>query len=292
MRLLWVQDLSPFKRVGGAQLTDYTHIIAGIRRGHDIVPMISEDGPVDSELPCDGAIVSNCASFPPAFFKRLHERGVPTVFLYHDFTCRWRLFYPMQDKCRQCYLRERWIEHYQNARLLVWLSPLHRDSFLFEFPELLDHQFALVPSPVRTADFFPTNQPRQGVLVTSGFLAFKGRRNILSWAEANPSIPITAIAYAEEDQAQVPPNISLITPQPHSAMNALYNKHEVLLHLPSTTQPFERTCAEAILAGCRVVGNELVGALSYPWFTSAAEVAKHCDAAPEDFWVAVERVLA
>ncbi len=71
-------------------------------------------------------------------------------------------------------------------------------------------------------------------------------------------------------------------------MNEGYTNYEAVLLLPANPQPFERVAAEAMLAGCQVIANELVGATSFPWFTSRDEVAKYCGEAPKRFWEHVE----
>ncbi len=290
MKASWTQDLNPFRYSGGAGLTDRAMIEAGMRRGHQIDLVIAEDGAPAVDDESDVFVVSNCTAFGQDYFKKLAATGKPVVFYFHDYTCRWRLFFPMEAKCRQCYLRERWAPVFDQAALFVWLSPLHREMYLHVYPELAEKPYAVIPSPVDPTKFFDMGQPRDGVLVVNGLQAFKGRQNVLDWAVSHPQ---TAVRVAGSDQQEgLPENVTCLGLIPPQQMNALYNQHEAVLLLPATPQPFERVAAEARMAGCNVIVNELVGAASYPWFTDVQQLREQCAAAPMDFWAALEKLVA
>jgi len=49
--------------------------------------------------------------------------------------------------------------------------------------------------------------------------------------------------------------------------------------------------AEAYLAGCEIIGNKLIGALSHSWFKSRKEVEEHCGNSSKLFWEKIEEAL-
>lgn len=290
MRVAWVQDLNIFSVGGGAQLTDQAHFNEGVRRGYQMSLMLPDSDP---ELPyhCDFIIASNCVNFKVDYLHDLVKRGKKIIWFFHDYFCRWRLFYPMLDKCKRCYLKPRWLPILTQSPLLIWLSPLHRDSWLWSYPELADMPYALIPSAIDTTQFFNMHMTRKGIICNSGLCLFKGRRRVLEWARGHPETHITFIGGNDLPEEPLPPNCSYIGGFSHLKMNDVFNQFEALLHLPATPQPFERAFVEAYLAGCKLIANSLVGALSYDWFTSREEVAKHVAKAPKDFWDSIEKAL-
>ena len=295
MRILWVQDLDPLVSPGGAELNDRQHIIEGIRRGHEVQVVVPGLNPHDLERPADLVVVSNSMSLPLAAYDNWRVRRIPWVIFAHDYhpwVCKWRLFYPMEDRCRTlCFLRERWAPILQEARLLIWLSPLHRWAWLYAYPALESHPHALVPSAVDVELFRDLGQPRSGVVMVNSLAGFKGAANVLQWAEVHPGVEITHIGGNQEGRA-LPPNVRDVGYVGRTQMNEQLNRHETFLHLPSTPMPFDRTVVEAYLAGCAIEANELVGALSWPWFREGREAVRvACRAAPQTFWTEVERCL-
>ena len=286
MKVAWIQDLSPWTELGGAQLTDKAHIIEGIKRGHDIEIILPGTQPIFDEW-ADLIVVSNATMFPIAMFQNFTK---PYVFFIHDYwpLCRWRLYYPMLDRCRTCYPSQDWRPIFQKSNLIIWLSPLHRESWLFSFSELEQHAYTLAPSPVSPQEFYDMKLERHGAIAVNSGIDFKGRDRFVEWAREHPDVEITLVGPGDD----MPPNVKSVGIVPYTKMNELYNQHEAFVHLPITPQPFERTCAEAFLARCRVVGNPNLGALSWPEFSQGRDaVATLLLASSSHFWDAIEEVI-
>jgi hypothetical protein len=286
-RIAWLQDLCPWEKGGGAQLTDRAHIGEGIIEGHtvDIYTPNTEGGlRLDSDL----FLISNASSFNPGVLADLAETGRTCWFL-HDYwpVCKWRLFYPMQERCRTCQERSRWVPIIRQARLLIWLSPLHRESWLWQCPELADVPYALIPSPVSTEEFFDMHEDREGVICIESLFPFKGRANVVRWAEEHPDIQVSCLG-GNPSPEPLPPNMVDLGYVPYYDLNNLLNRHRSLLHLPVSPSPFDRTTVEAYLAGCSIIHNGNVGALSYDWFRSASLIKHHMKSSPLKFWDAIE----
>jgi len=291
VKLLWFQDLDPMVSAGGAQLNDRAIIQLGYQLGLDIQIVVPESGPPSLD-DVGAVIISNATRFPVGMYQELQDKGAPYIFFFHDYwpMCKWRLFYSQEEKCKTCFLKERWLPIIQEAALLIWLSPLHRQAWLWSYPELRRHRYALVPSAIDPGQFHDLGLDRKGTVAVDSGLAFKGSSMFLEWAEAHPEEPITLAGPVEG--LVLPPNVTAIGMVPYQQMNQLYNRHQTFLHLPTTAQPFDRTVAEAYLASCRVTGNKNVGALSWPFFKKGpAAVAEAVGSAPLTFWKAVARAV-
>ncbi len=292
MKITWIQDLEVFTSGGGAQLTDRTHIIEGLRRGHSVDLLTPQSGLTTPDK--DAFVISNASVFRFELFENLLTTNKPLIWFLHDYwpICKYRLFYPMQDTCKSCYLKERWLPVLLKAKLIIWLSPLHRESWLWLYPELKDIPYHLSPSPVEPHKFYPIDGiKREGIIAVESLHPFKGRANVLDWVINHPDKTVTFVGGNAYPNELLPPNARQLDFVPYGAMNEQYNQHEHLLHLPQSPSPFDRTTVEAYLAGCKIIGNELIGALSYDWFKSREEVAEHCRESPKEFWKKIKEVL-
>ncbi|MBU2534475.1 MAG: hypothetical protein KKB37_17180 [Alphaproteobacteria bacterium] len=292
-KFTWLQDLDFIIEGGGAQNTDRMHFFEGIRRGYESF-IVTPQGDINAILvDNEPLIISNASMFSIEVFQHLMKRDKPCVWFFHDYwpIARWRLYYPMLEKCKTCYRREVWLPILMKAKLMIWLSPLHRKSWLWTCPELEERPYAIVPSPVDPKQFHDLSNKRKGVISVNSLLSFKGRDNVLKWAKEHPEERIDFIGGNEHPDIPLPSNCQDLGLWSFWTLNELYNKYETLLHLPGTPQPFERTVPEAYLAGCNIWANRLVGALSYDWFKSREEVVEHCSNAPKLFWEEIERVF-
>ena len=294
MRILWTQDFDILTHSGGAQLTDRAHFLEGVRRGHDLrlwnpVSEVNEDD-LEPEVK---VIASNPAFLPPDAFQLMLDRGIPYIWLLHDYlpVCKYRLFYPLRESCKSCYLKERWLPYLLGSRMIVWLSPLHRNSWLEMCPELESTPYHLSPSPVNPNLFYDIGLTRNGVVAVESLHPFKGRDQVIKWAENHQEVQVNFAGGNPHPQVPLPPNCRDIGLMPGNKMNEMYNQYETFLHLPQNPGPFDRTVAEAYLAGCKIIGNELIGALSYDWFTSRELVAEHCGSSSRLLWEKIEEAL-
>jgi glycosyltransferase involved in cell wall biosynthesis len=291
MKLLFIQDLNPFTETGGAQLNDKSKIVEGLKRGHDINIMLppGDKSQIDR---ADAVIISNCTAFSVDIFRDLLDKKKPYLFFLHDYTpiCKVRLFFPMLTKCKSCYRRDTWLEILQESKLLIFLSKLHRDAWLFTCPELRQNKYLLNPSTIDCSQFYDLKQERSGSIAVNSGLDFKGRKVLVEYAEAHPEEQIALVGPVDGPLAD---NIVLRDAVPYDQMNELYNAYKTFIHLPENPMPFDRTPVEAKLSGCKVIGNKNVGALSWKFMHHGREeIERAMSKANKDFWVAVERALA
>lgn len=288
MRIVWLQDMDPLSTAGGAQLTDRGEIIEGLKRGHNIAVMTpqNKDQLLLSEE--DFLVLSNISSFDPERLLKLPNRYA--VF-HHDmfFRCRWRLFFPMSEKCTtDCPQGPVWRPVMAKALLHIFLSPLHYEVVHEYFGDAVEPH-AIVPSAINVDEWFDYGGPRKGCCSINGLVSYKGRDTVLEYVKAHPEEEFT---FASQSEAStLPPNAKYVGVIPEGKLLDFYNQFETYLELPNTPQPFNRTVAEAYLSGCHVKGNRLVGALSWPWFTDRKSVAENLRNATKDFWEGLEQVL-
>lgn len=295
MKIIFAQDFDFISHSGGAQLTDRAHFLEGIRRGHDIQLWTPSNQFYQHDFtPGTKFIASNPIFLGTDTFQVLLDKKIAYVWLFHDYSplCKYRLLYPMQAKCRSCYLKERWLPYLMAAKMLIWLSPLHRESWLRVCPELEPLPYHLAPAPVDPDQFFDMKLERSGAVAVESLYPFKGREKVLKWAEAHPEVEISFVGGNPEPHVPLLPNCRDVGIIPSGKMNEVYNRSEIFLHLPQNPMPFDRTVAEAYLAGCKIIGNQLIGALSYSWFTSRELVAEECRKSSQDLWQALEEVFS
>lgn len=267
-------------------MNDAAHFAAGLRRGHELKLI----GPTHPFFKADAQIISNCVQFDHERLKNMVS-SVPTIFFFHDYIfCKYRLFYPMAEKCRDCESTQYWKDLFLQARLLIWLSPLHRQATLIALPELENKEFALIPSAINPDDFLSENKERlDAYLSVNSLMGFKGRDNLLKFVAANPDKQFHFIT-SGVTQDELPGNACLLPPLTYDQMPQLYANYKYYIELPETPQPFNRTVVEAKLAGCKVITNKLMGAASWPWFQERPEyIAEMLRRASDNFWSAVER---
>ncbi len=288
MKIAWLQDQDIFAFPGGAEMNDAAHFREGLRRGHDLYLV----GPQVPFSQPEALIVSNCLSFDR---KRLTDMidSAPAVFFFHDYIfCKYRLFYPYTEKCGSCDSTRWWLELFLKAKLLIWLSPLHRNATLLALPELENIPYALIPSAINPERFLKEKEVirQDAYLSVNSLFPFKGRENIIAFAEKHPDRLFHIIS--QEEETNLHGNIVVLPPQTYDLMPKVYRLYKYYLELPATPQPFNRTCVEAKLSGCKIITNDLMGATSWPWFKEdAGYIAEELRAAPTRFWTAVERAL-
>uniref|UniRef100_A0A6M3M9B0 Putative glycosyltransferase n=1 Tax=viral metagenome TaxID=1070528 RepID=A0A6M3M9B0_9ZZZZ len=285
IRITWIQDFNIFGEGSGAEMNDKTMFINGLKRGIDLT-LVNPESP----LPKNKAIISNYTNFPFSTLNTALDQGA--VFFLHDYTfCKWRLFFPGQDKCKICEHALKHLALFEKAKGLIFLSPLHKEVYLEQFPSLKKMPSAIIPSAIDTSLFpVPSTCLKDAALTINTLLSFKGRANIIKYIEEHNELSFT-IAGHNPDDISIPKNAKFVGLQKYEDLPKLFAAHEYYVELPKTPQPFNRSCAEARLAGCKIITNNLMGAASYTEFQDRTAFKDIIDAAPKDFWSFIQEVL-
>jgi hypothetical protein len=291
MRVAFIQDYDIFSFGGGAEMNDAAHFTEGLKRGYDMNLL----GPTHPYARYDLLIASNFTMFDFGRIKNMVDR-TPTVFFFHDYIfCNHRLYYSMNDKCSGCLKVKDHLEIYLKAKLLIWLSPLHRDATLHCMPELKNSKYALIPSAIRpdlflhTGDSVPLENRNDSYLSVNSMYYFKGRENLVKYIKSHPEINFTIVG---KEQVKGLPNVFPIEYLDYADMPKVYASHKKYIELPNTPQPFNRTVIEAKLSGCKIITNKLMGCASWDWFQEDKYTIAHkVREAPINFWNAIEEAL-
>jgi len=203
----------------------------------------------------------------------------------------------MMEHCKKCTDREYWLKLFNDAKLLIWLSPIQRDAFLYTFPELGNKHYTMIPSAININQFKNVGNDRvkNSVLAVNPY-TFKGISNLIKYKKEHPEY--TYYYCGESDRAEELTSIGFngIGYVPNKYLNEIYNKYEYLIHLPSTIDPFCRVVAEAYLAGMKLIVNSNVGCMSYSWMKNKCEdnmkIMRYAISnSPEKFWAEIQKKL-
>jgi len=301
MRIGFFQDLNIWTHGGGAQLTDREIIKFGMRvRGHD-VDLIT---PENMHFP-NGADLVVFSNVHWLVYNRQRDMlavaaKFPYVMFHHDYFCRYRLFFPMEEKCKSCVYLPPWRKLYDESILNIFMSPLHAEANFSVMPELAHRPYAFVPSAINLEDYRSKEEvdPIPNTVIGVNVLhRFKGMANILKYTREHPELSFT-FAGGKEGEPELPPNCLYVGLKNREELVKLYASHEALIHLPSTPQPMERVPAEYILANRkgRLIVNSLIGLFSWPntikdGKVNREEVVRLMSQSPDMFWEAVEKVI-
>lgn len=262
MKITYIQDLCPNCNGGGGQLNDRAKIEEGIKRGHKI-NVVTPQNINQQNIDCDLLIISNHVSFPKEIMNQLCSK-YPYVFYHKDYNFYpYRLYFYKGEECKKFPDKGWWSRLYNNAKGHIWLSPLHRDHFLYIFPELEKFK-SCIPSSIDTEMFKPVEgvERKQNTVIGINSLAeFKGRYNVYNYCLAHPEMQFTFVGEGPEINL---PNVNYIAFVRNEDLPKLYSQFEYAIALNCTSEPFGRVLVEARLCGCKIITNELYGAFSYP----------------------------
>lgn len=298
-RVAWVSDFNLHSGRGGAEMNDKAVYEEGIRRGHNLFLLMPESAPQDPRALAeyDLVVVSNAQRFTVPYTVALGDAGIPYVMALKDFwpLCSWRLNFPRMDICKRCPNLGHTGQMLSRSLCNVFSSPLHQDAWAWSVPQVTQWPSFLHPSPVDGDVFRSGLAPREPgtALGVQCLLSFKGGASVVKYVREHPELRFTFAGGAEPPFVQGLdglPNVRLVGDVSLEDLARLYAASEYYLHLPDTPQPFERTCAEARLAGCKLIINHLVGAASWPEFTKLTrdQYAAWLQAAPARWWEHME----
>lgn len=299
MRVAWVQDLNIWTIGGGAQETDREIVKYGMKKGHEIELVTPENFALINQSKFDFVVFSNIHTLMYTNYAGIAQVAAkyPYVVYHHDFPCRYRIYFPMQARCVRCVFLPPWKELYANSRLNLFMSPLHKDAFLSIMPEIQNRPFDYVPSAINPEDYkcpVKVDPKPNTVIGVSSLYGFKGRDNVVKYAEEHRELHFTFISGTDGD-VLLPPNCEYLGNVPHDVMVLKYAENEYFIHLPAHVQACERTVAEYAIANPkgRFIVNNLIGILSFPGVIDGQRISKEklielVSTSPEKFWEAVK----
>lgn len=290
MRIAWLQDL-PLNtgRAGGAELNDEAMIRYGRCKLNYTIDVIDPNNAIDLNR-YDLRILSNCMFFRP---ERLEEITEPYIVFHHDFyQCRYRLFYPMQEKCKKCKYLPRWKKLFLGANLNIFLSPFHYERHVFTIPELENYPHCSIPSAVDANKFKPTEGikiTKNSVLGLNCLYDFKGKDKVLEYIKNNKELKFDLYGVEKED-IELPENAEFKGFIHNDDLPTVMQQYEYLIHMPNN-DPFCRVVTEFLLCnleGKLICTKDNIGVLSYDIYNKGkidrGKLRKMVSDAPKKFW--------
>lgn len=154
-----------------------------------------------------------------------------------------------------------------HCKASISVSPMHGDIWRKIFPQIDGRQVIVEPQidPDVFKATYPGKYDRQDdlYLYVGTIAKGKGYLNCLQYVDIQGGHLVTI----GDIHHTIPRNKvrNWLGHRPYSEMPRLYSMASYLIHLPEWPEPQGRNVIEALLCGCRVIANDRVGALSYPW---------------------------
>jgi hypothetical protein len=295
MNVSWIADFDFLANLaGGAEMSDREAYIYGMKKNHIMQLFTPQSARGFAPDITDFSVISNASQFDLNWI--LNAVCVkPYIAYLHDYwpLCKYRLFYPMLEKCKKCKNIEIVRKFAMNSVFNIFLSPLHFDAWCFAIPELKDHPHHIHPSPVNLDLFKPDpnikRNPNAGLVINAA--AFKGAKNTIEYCGKHPSITFTFCG--GKPAGPLPANCAFIGYVPTPKMPSVFNQASYYVELPDTIQPFNRTVLEARLMEVpHIIINKNIGAASYDWFKSdTVTIRKHIEEAVPSLWKKIEELV-
>jgi len=283
MRIIWLADFTLKTRPGGAQITNQTMIDYGRKkRKLEIVEVDFEEFKTFKFQKDDVAIINNIAKINQTSLKKLilTIKNIPYIRYLHDYD--W-----VYNDMRDATIRE----VFDNAKGVVFLSPLHKDSVFDR--KFIPKNFVIIPSPIDTKVYKNLGNPRikNSVIYAGEINTHKGINHLYNYALFHPEKTIDIYGWiAHPELTNLPPkNVHFKDKQSSKKMVDVYNQYEETIHLPIWREPFGRSLAEAVLCGCKPITNGKTGFDSYKW--TEQEMIEELNNSPKNFWDYVKETL-
>ena len=292
----WLANLNPLEFNGGSEQNDKAVIEAGIKKGYSI-NIITPQTPYVDFANFELLIISNCNQFD---INRLVDitQKIPSVLFHHDFQFhKFQLWFSGTEEDKKC-IDRRWEILLKNAKLNIFLSPLHYQNYLKVFDKELLEPHIEVPSCINIDDWKPNPDikiiPNTCVCVNSLY-GFKGKDQVIEYIKNHPDIKFTMVGDNPEN-TQLPENAELVGRLNNQQLKELYQKSESFLHLP-ISGPFDRTPIEYKLCNPngKLILNSRVGCMSYKSIfkddgkIDIEGIKKLLKDAPNMFWGGIEK---
>lgn len=183
----------------------------------------------------------------------------PRIRYEHDY---WNL----ADSSHEQYKKEMW----EGSVKMVFLSPAHYYEYRRRYPDIVFRDVVLQPSPIDVDKFHPGE--KKPVCVYIGAVdRHKGILGVLTWGEVE-CIPVHVYGGGPLAGAVSTSSAGILMGTlGYEEVQAVLAEADVFIHLPEWVEPFGRAVMEARFAGCRIVTNNRLGAMSYDWWGEDTE---------------------
>ena len=249
-----------------------------------------------SELSCS-ALVSNAPAWAEVVLCPPYRRPPQDIDLFviqnsTTYDTRWieeLMLKPVVRQVRDPWyagssLLRRWT--LENAALLVFSSPIHLESFAYEF----DVPYHIIPPPVNLEPFRGASQPedeRRGTVFVGRVDIYKGAPACIDWA-LRTGEELALIGKPLMGFGQLPPFIRLKGEVPYAQMPTILGSAARYIAMPEWPEAFGRSVVEAWAAGCELL---LKGRIGAQWWIENEPETLGFEKPVALFWSAIKSVL-
>jgi len=277
MRILFISDFNISQFNGGAQISNDIIIKKGRELGHEIIEFNYDSSPINFIYRYDLVISSNLniisMQMPNVIDYIInsenHARLEHDSCLYLDNQTRKKLF--------------------QSCKKTFFLSNFHLDFFKETYGDYFINN-EIVYDPINTDIFNNKNLEKIYDIVYCGFLSeLKGCKNLIKFCKENPNRKIDIFGWAEDEELlkelQSLNNVKIHNKVGHIEVADILKKSKYIYHSPVLNEPFCRMVAEALLCGCKFIGNEnKIGSIQEYLKEGEIKFKQNCQNASEIFW--------
>jgi glycosyltransferase involved in cell wall biosynthesis len=279
MKVLFISDFSLSQNPGGAQVSNFEIINYGTSMGLEIEEFNYNSSPISLISNFDLVISSNLEAI---------MKSANAEYVYNYICSHSNHFRLEHDSCSYLHSDQR-ESIFGSSIKNFFLSQFHIDFFKSLYGDIFPNT-EIVYDPIDTKVFFDKKQDRYIDILYCGFLhPLKGYNNLINFARCNPDRQITVYGWSQDpnliQNLNSIKNIDFQGKASHDEMPIIFNKSNYIFHSPVVNEPFCRMAAEALLCGCKFIGDkEKIGSVlefensSYDLFSEA------CNNAPEIFW--------
>jgi glycosyltransferase involved in cell wall biosynthesis len=250
-KILWINDLSVQMHPGGAQRTINLFMEHGKRLGHKVFGFYHDSDPTLLYEKYDYIVSSNIIM--------LHQK-IPNLI---EFLASLNNHIRYECDSNEYLSLERRQLLYNNTRLAIFLSELHRDLFLKVY-KIQPNDIEIIYPPIGP-EFHNFNQKREEAILWTGlFHPLKGIQKLIDYIKKYPEKKYVFTGFNIPQTTDT--NIVSLEYVKYQDMPKIYNKYtEFFFHPtgvhPLYIEPFSRTYAEAAFCGMKMNTSKNLGAL-------------------------------
>jgi len=272
MKIVWINDHDLLTRkAGGAELTDSFMINYGVDelgfeirclRPHELSNVDLDD--------YDFCVLSNNSAFTNVQRAEILTR--PHIIYCHDAQGWLRIY---KNICPEIFSR---------SKLNIFLSPLHKK--VFNNPS---KSICIPPHmPDYIQDLGRDREKNKVIYIGNVWDGLKGANLLYDYIKMDTQKTFyfyfhRYLPFHKERLGSLK-NTRMIGYIPHSQVSEELNSAEYFIHLPNDIEAFGRAVAEAYLSGCKIIGNNSIGAFSYEWSLLKDYFRSKTAESPKLFW--------
>jgi len=278
MKILFISDFNINQDSGGAQVSNDIIINKGLELGYNITQYNYDSSPINLIYNYDLIISSNlnilCRNQPNIFNFIINHHN--HIRIEHD-SCIY-----LNNNDRKSL--------FESSKINFFLSDFHIEFFTKEYGNYFKN-VEIVYDPIDT-NLFNNNNNTEKIydIVYCGYLSeLKGYKNLIKFCNENPERKIDIFGWAEHNsiiqELSLIKNITIHDKLKHNKISNIFKKSNYIYHYPILNEPFCRMASEALLCGCKFIGNESkIGGVQEYIKQGEEKFKQNCQNASNLFW--------